>query len=328
MGDKRAMTEVLNNLLIEINDSQLNTEVRFAPDRNKVRTDDQKANRFKIWKHARRSQRWAMIADIVGCGPTIFFFDWVPDDWMWRVDEDEFQSLLDQMRLKVNWLRNQESHYLDDNVRQILSTIGRGTLSHHNDFDVIDPKQDVSVVPSVFDGLTSNKHSLGQGDTLPGFPWHKFSCSLDALQLMNICIAEAVDEDEYYGSVKVDSEVIPEVLKHTLSLAKIPWGDRTRAVMQAHRDGIRAELSEKKCITIGATSALEHFETHIIPSLLIEFLVSVRMSCSTCQYVASDEKRSTSSRGLRFRVLKDHGDEFKNLQDVLNFVVYSSCVAS
>jgi hypothetical protein len=179
-------------------------------------------------------------------------------------------------------------------------------------------RQDILVMPSIFDDLTFQK----QRETLQGFPWHEFSCSLDALQLMNICIAENLGEDKYDGSRNVDSDVIPEVLKYTLSLAKIPWIDRTLAMMRAHRDGIRAELSEKKHIIIGAESALEHFERHIIPSWLIEFPVSVKMSCSACQCVASDKKRSSSSRGLHFRVYKDHGNEFSNLQEVLNFVVH------
>lgn len=182
--------------------------------------------------------------------------------------------------------------------------------------------QGLSFLPLKSNDLMSNKHDfLGKGATLQGFPWRKFSCALDALLLMILGIVEAVGKDEYGGTGKVDSDIIPEVMTETLLLAKVPWDRRSLNMMLAHRDGIRAELWEKKHVSIGAKSALDHFETHILPPHLIEFPVSVKTSCLACQYVASDNKRFTTSRGLRFRVTEHQGNKFANLQDVLKFTV-------
>jgi hypothetical protein len=66
----------------------------------------------------------------VGCGPTIFLFDWLPKDWISQISLSKFRSLLEKMRPKLPWLWKNIPKYLDDNARNILSTIGQGIVSH------------------------------------------------------------------------------------------------------------------------------------------------------------------------------------------------------
>ena len=168
--------------------------------------------------------------------------------------------------------------------------------------------------------LQLNEHNpQGQDVSFQGFPWNDFSCSLDALLLVDICIAQALSGVEYRERQNCGSDILKQVLDDILELMKTPWPDRTIDVMQKFRDRIRNYLETKECVIIGKNSALEDSDKHIIPSWLVEFRVLMKISCSGCQSDRVDNRRP--ARGLAFCVRNESLSGLKSLQDVLEFIV-------
>lgn len=126
MGDDRLKTALYDKIVDEVNQEIMEIGLTRGCKNPKRLL----ANRNKVWRLTRKSQRWAMIADVVGYGHMIFFFSWVPYIWIYRTGDGKFQLLLDQMKANLNWLRNIISQYLDDDARKILFTIDRGIVSH------------------------------------------------------------------------------------------------------------------------------------------------------------------------------------------------------
>ena len=158
------------------------------------------------------------------------------------------------------------------------------------------------------------------GDSLQGIPWNDEFCILDAIALMTICIA-GVSEDEYRGGEKgVRSATLGHVIEAVLALVKTPWRDRTKKNMREFRDNIRSSL-RRDGATIGKKTILEDSDMHIIPPWLIEFTISVEIRCEQCQTngICNEYKRS----GLSFCARDTSLAGFANLQDVLNYIVYS-----
>jgi hypothetical protein len=185
-----------------------------------------------------------------------------------------------------------------------------------------DPKRQRATLQA----LQLNKHNAqGQDDTLQGIPWDNFSCSLDALLQIHIYVIKALGGDAFRGRQNVGSNVLKQVSEDTLALVKIPCPDWKVIVLQQFRDNIRKYLSSDRLgieerVIIGKTSALEHFDRHIIPSWLVEFPIILNASCSDCKSMKILTKR-TPSRGLAFCVRNEHLNGLKNLQDVLDFIV-------
>lgn len=174
---------------------------------------------------------------------------------------------------------------------------------------------------SRLEGLELNKSNKeDQCETLQGFPWDNFSCSLDAILLVNMCIAEALGEEGYIGLGNFESDVLKQVSKDTLALMKTPWRDRNIHSMRQLRDTIRNCLLSKLAVEIGEGCCLEQSDKHIISSWLVGFPISMEIACAHCQSLENIERPRTT-RGLSFCVRQNSLSGLSSLQDILTFLV-------
>ena len=284
------------------------------------------SDREKVRLHTRNAQRWAMLVEIFGLAGAIFF-DWIPKNVISRFGDPEFKSVLIKCKQKRTWVHQKTSQYFDCKTLNLLCSSGSGKFVNIPILLTSLESAPELDLHSMMEGLQLNEHNIqAQDDNLQGIPWDNFSCSLDALLSMNICIAEVLGEDWYRGRENVGSNVLKQVSEDILALVKIPWSDRKADVMQHFRDNIREYLSSDRLgieerVIIGRMSALEDSDRHIIPFWLIEFPIFMNISCSSCQSLKIVEKR-TLARGLVFCVRNEHLTGMKDLQDILEFIVH------
>jgi hypothetical protein len=134
-----------------------------------------------------------------------------------------------------------------------------------------------------------------QAETLQGFRWKDDSCTLDAMLMIFLRLAEILHGTKYWPQ-KGESVVLHQLLEDAAVLLKMPWHSRTADDMDQFRNRVREGLSKKLRIKISRTSILERFHSHIIPQSWITFPLELKIKCSECgnEYTVDQEAKGLS----------------------------------
>ena len=85
--------------------------------------NDNVSCRIKVRDHTIKALRWAEIVKIYGWAAVVLF-DWVPQTWILRVSESDFNLELSRLKDKRQWLYETASEYFNSDMLQFLFHTG------------------------------------------------------------------------------------------------------------------------------------------------------------------------------------------------------------
>jgi hypothetical protein len=163
--------------------------------------------------------------------------------------------------------------------------------------------------------LLSNHGKKGTVHELPGVPWDNYSCTLDAILQINLCLAAALP-NEYCvrEQAAVSKSFLRQANEAIIDFAKT-WTSRSKRQTALLRDSIRNLLKGVK-ITINEASCLEESARCITPSWLVEVPLSLETKCEECENVGTVGGMKIS--GFPFWVREELSTKLRSLQNVLD----------